>query len=352
MGFAKEELGWGDFWVEMVVKILYFGFDVILPLIAGYLLHRFSALKQGFFDWMIVCNLLVVYSALTVLSFWQLEISIHLLYLPLMGILMHIAPGVIAKLKVNKKYSDPLDRGSYMLSAILFNGGTLGGLVAFIFYGASGYAYTMMILLFANFMLFLFCFPMAQHYHEVGQGQPAKHISWKKLLLNRNQLPVLSIFAGLALSYGQVPRPAAFDILFQSLVHLGAWSALIPVGVALDFAQIRHYWRDIVDLLWIKFLAVPLILYVLAYPVIADPVVLNTVVIIGSTPTGINAVLTARLYRLNIHIATTAFVVTTGFYLLILVPFLLLVLQVSYDKIASLTASKRRLPDKMICFSF
>lgn len=312
--------------MENVIKLLYFGFDVILPLIVGYLLRRFSTLKQGLFDWMIVCNLLVVYSVLTVLSLWQLEISFHLLYLPIVGILMHVVPGIIAFLKVRAKYSQPLDQGSYMLSVILFNGGTLGGLVAFIIYGESGYAYTMLSLLFANLVLFLFCFPLAQHYHELGQGRPGDHIYWKKLLLNRNQLPVLSIFVGLALSYGRVPRPDIFEQIFTVLVHLGAWTALIPVGFAIDFAKIRPYWRDTVDILWIKFLAVPIILFAVTYPVITDKVALYTVLLVGSTPTGINAVLTARLYRLNIHIATAAFVVTTGCYLLIVVPLVLLLL--------------------------
>lgn len=312
--------------MEIVIKLLYFGFDVILPLIVGYLLCRFSALKQGLFDKMIVCNLLVVYSALTVLSLWQLEISVHLLYLPLLGILMHVVPGSIAFMKVKAKYPKPLDQGSYMLSAILFNGGTLGGLVAFIFYGESGYAYTMLILLFANLVLFLFCFPLAQHYYELGQGRPGDHISWKKLLLNRNQLPIISLIVGLALSYGRIPRPEIFGPLFNILVHLGAWSALIPVGFALDFAKIRHYWRHTADILWIKFLVAPLILFAIAYPLINDKVALYTVLIVGSTPTGINAVLTARLYRLNIHIATASFVLTTGFYLLVVVPLLLLLL--------------------------
>jgi predicted permease len=312
--------------LEIVIKLLYFGFDVILPLIVGYLLCRFSALKQGLFDGMIVCNLLVVYSALTVLSLWQLEISLHMMYLPLLGILMHVVPGIIAFMKVKVKYPQPLDQGSYLLSAILFNGGTLGGLVAFIFYGESGYAYTMLILLFANLVLFLFCFPLAQHYYELGQGRPGDHISWKKLLLNRNQLPIISLIVGLALSYDHVPRPEIFEPLFKILVHLGAWSALIPVGFALDFAKIRSCWRPAVNILWIKFLAAPLILFAIAYPLIDDKVALYTVLIVGSTPTGINAVLTARLYRLNIHIATAAFVLTTGFYLLVVVPLLLLLL--------------------------
>jgi predicted permease len=312
--------------LEIVIKLLYFGFDVILPLIIGYLLFRFSALKQRFFDWLIVCNLLVVSSVLTLLSLWQLKISIHLLYLPLLGILMHVVPGIIAYMRVKAKYSQPLDQGSYLLSAMLFNGGTLGGLVAFFIYGESGYAYTMIILLFANLVLFLFCFPLAQHYHELGQGQLVDPISWKKLLLNRNQLPVLSIVIGLALSYEQVPRPEIFELIFKTLVHLGAWSALIPVGFAIDFAKIRPYWRNTADMLWIKFLVAPLILFALAYPVITDHVALYTVLIVGSTPTGINAVLTARLYRLNIHIATASFVLTTGFYLLVVVPVLLLLL--------------------------
>ncbi|MDU2065061.1 MAG: AEC family transporter [Sporomusaceae bacterium] len=310
----------------LLIKLLYFVVDVILPLCVGYLLRRFSAGRQAFFDKVIVVNLLVVYPFLTILSFWQMKISMHMLYLPILGVIMSFVPAMIAYRGSKKKYPDPLDQGSYMLAATLSNTLTLGGLVAFILYGEPGYAYTVLILLFGNLILFLFCFPMAQHYYDLSKGDKSHRISWKKILWNRNQLPTLSVFVGLGLSISGFERPAFFEWIFQALVHVGAWTALIPVGYAMDFGQIRSHWRQTADLLWVKFIATPLILFVMAYPFVEEKVALYTLLVISSTPTAINAVLTARLYRLNIHIATASFVLTTGFYLFLFVPILFWVL--------------------------
>jgi len=50
---------------------------------------------------------------------------------------------------------------------------------------------------------------------------------------------------------------------------------------------------------------------------------LHSLVVLAFAPTAINAVVAAKLHDLNVHVATAAFVLTTGVYLLVVFPVML-----------------------------
>jgi predicted permease len=52
----------------------------------------------------------------------------------------------------------------------------------------------------------------------------------------------------------------------------------------------------------------------------SDPVLLGTLIIVMSTPCAINALITERLYGLNVNLAMAPFITTTIVYILILYP--------------------------------
>lgn len=54
----------------------------------------------------------------------------------------------------------------------------------------------------------------------------------------------------------------------------------------------------------------------------SDQALLGTILILASVPTGINAIVTARLYNLNVHVSGAAFVLTTAVFLVIVYPIL------------------------------
>ena len=56
----------------MTSKILVSSLDLLLPIAIGYLLKRQSYLRDGFFNKMILNNILVVYPLLSFLCFWVL----------------------------------------------------------------------------------------------------------------------------------------------------------------------------------------------------------------------------------------------------------------------------------------
>jgi len=312
--------------LDIKIKLAYFIIDLLFPLTIGYLLRGKQQFSEEFFDKMISYNILLLYPVLSILSFWVLTLTWELMWFPVFGGLLCFIPGFIAFLISKNKYDSPLDTGSYIMSAMLSNIGTIGGLCAFILYGETGFAYTQLVGLTQTAVLFLVCYPLAQYYYSKDQGAQGSKMSITTLLWNRNQLPVLGLIIGLLLYSFDVPRPKIFGDLFNPLVHLAAWTALIPVGHVTDFSAIKKYYSSTFDLVPIKFIVTPVISYIIAKIVFNDRVMIDTIVVLASMPTAINAVITVKIHNLNIHIATASFVVTTVLFLLVVYPILFICL--------------------------
>ncbi len=312
--------------MDIGTKILYFFFDLILPLAVGYLCRRQTRFDDDFFRRMMTLSLMVVYPVLAVLGFWATKLDAQLAWLPVFGIVMSAIPGVFGIIRARAKYAASVDQGSYVMAATMSNTLTLGGISAFIIYGETGFAYVQLITLLATLYLFVICFPLAGWYAARGGEGSGGKISVAAVVFNRNQLPALGLLAGALLYYSGVPRPAWAGVIFDPLVHIAAWLQLVPVGFSADFREMRQYWLGIAEMNVVKFVLTPLLTYALASLVVSDPVALNTILITASTPTAILSVVTVKLHRLNVHITMAAFVLTTAVYLLLVYPLEFLIL--------------------------
>ncbi|VBB09893.1 Hypothetical protein LUCI_5191 [Lucifera butyrica] len=306
--------------MDVKIKILYFAFDLLVPLLLGYCCRRRHWFHEQVFDRMITVNILLITPVLALLSFWVLKPDWQLVWLPVLGVGVSIIPGIIAYRTSRRKYGSELDRGSYLLSAMLSNMGTLGGLCAFFLFGETGYAYTQLMTMFFNVVVFAFCFPLAQYCYMKEQKEGSLKLSLAAIVWNRNQLPVVGLAAGLTLLFLGWPRPAVLGAAFDPLVHISAWTQLIPVGYAINFSEMRKYYRGILDLIPIKFVVTPVIIYALARPIIKDTTVLYTALVLASTPPAINSVVTAKIHHLNVNIAMAAFILLTALFLTVIYP--------------------------------
>ena len=311
------------------LRLVYVFTDLIAPLIVGYFLHRKKLLPEGFTNWLIKFNVIVVYTLLTLLSFWVLPLSRELLFLFPFGALYVIVPGAIGALTFAKRHKSLLNRGAYVMSAMLSNIGTLGGVCAFILYNEEGFAYTQIIGSCQNILLVLVCFPLAQYYHEKHfAGNQLEHkTSILKSLFSINQLSILGIAAGLFLNANGIARPEILSDIFQGLVHFGAWVSLLPVGMLINFSHTKFYYTRVWDLAILRFVIVPAFIYFASRNFFTDAILLNTLFVCAMAPTAINAVLTSRLYKLNVNLAITSFLMTTAAFLLVLFPALFFILK-------------------------
>ena len=135
------------------------------------------------------------------------------------------------------------------------------------------------------------------------------------------------MMVGFALNAAGIERPDALAPLFQSLVHIGAWIAMLPVGFLIDFNQVRHYARQTRSLVALRFLFTPLLFVGLTYLFVTDPVISGTLILLAFCPTAINAVLASKLYKLSVGLAISSFVITTAAFLLVIFPLLFFLLK-------------------------
>ena len=306
---------------EKLFRILYVFTDLATPLLAGYIAYQRGRISDALCNALIRFNIIVMATLLAVLSFWVMPLSKSLLWLPLFSALFMLVPGSIAYLTFARRHKDALSRGAYYMSAMLTNIGTIAGLSAFILYDEVGFAYVQIVSSFQVGLLVLVCFPLAAMFRAQGAKEGTRvHLSLRELFLTPNQVPVLGLIAGLALNVYGVERPAVLGTAFQALVHIGAWTALFPVGCLVDFSRARPYIKKTADLIPLRFLLTPLIFFGLCRLLFADSVLIGSVLLIAAAPTAINAVLTARLYKLNVDLTVASFLVTTVIYLLLFYP--------------------------------
>ena len=306
---------------EKLFRILYVFTDLATPLLAGYIAYQRGRISDALCNAIIRFNIIVMATLLAVLSFWVMPLSRSLLWLPLFSALFMLVPGSIAYLTFARRHKDALSRGAYYMSAMLTNIGTIAGLSAFILYDEVGFAYVQIVSSFQVGLLVLVCFPLAAMFRAQGAKEGTRvHLSLRELFLTPNQVPVLGLIAGLALNVFGVERPAVLGTAFQALVHIGAWTALFPVGCLVDFSRARPYIKKTADLIPLRFLLTPLIFFGLCRLLFADSVLIGSVLLIAAAPTAINAVLTARLYKLNVDLTVASFLVTTVIYLLLFYP--------------------------------
>lgn len=304
------------------IKILFFFVDIALPLCAGYVLARRERPTARFYDRMMQAAILVVAPVLALLSCWAMELEAHLIWLPILGVAMQVLPGGIGWLLARGKPHDDLEKGSYVISTILSNRGIVGGLAVFILFGETAYAHSRLIVLLGMPVLYGFCFPLARYYHASHRNGQEEGSIWS-IILHPNQVPMLGVAAGFALNFSAVARPEVMGGVFDALVHVIAWMLLVPVGYSIDFGEMREHWRHVLDILPLKFVITPLLLYALGRAVGLRGEVLATLVIIAASPTAINAVITSKLHNLNVHVSMAAFVLTTGVYLVLVYPVIL-----------------------------
>ncbi len=306
---------------ETIFRLIYVGTDLIAPLIAGYLAYQRGFISDARCNAVIRFNIIVMATLLALLSFWVMPLSKSLLWLPLFSALFMLVPGAIARLTFARRHREPLSRGAYYMSAMLTNIGTIAGLSAFILYDEAGFAYVQIVSSFQVGLLVLVCFPLAAMFRAQGAADAHRvHLSVRELFLTPNQVPILGLIAGLSLNFLGVERPAVLGAAFQSLVHIGAWTALFPVGCLVDFSRARLYIKNTADLVPLRFLLTPLIFFGLCRLLFDDPVLIGSLLLIAAAPTAINAVLTARLYKLNVDLTVASFLVTTVLYLLLFYP--------------------------------
>ena len=313
--------------VERVMTII---IDVLCPLVVGYYLKRSGRVPFSFCNGLMLFNVWGLLTVINVFSFWLLPVDSTLFVIPALSIFFTSLGGVLGYFFFSRHFDNLLDKGAYVIGCSLANVGTLAGLAGFIVYGEMSFAYVQLYAAPQNIMFVLVFLPLAQYFrdkYDNAQSGKGFQIDWRKTLFSSRQVSVLGMFAGILLHVLDVPRPPVVTQIFAFLVHGGAWLALLPVGYQIDFSHARRYYKKVANMLVLKFIVMPVLVYGVARLLFADPELLGTFVLIAAAPAAINAVIATSLCRLNVDLTVASFILTTLAYLLIFMPiFYILVL--------------------------
>lgn len=297
--------------------------DILGPLALGYILKQAGIINDKTCDRIILFNVLIMMTVLNIMSFWVLPISGALIVVPLLSVFMCLISCLMASHFFSSIFSDERDKGALVMSAMLANIGTIGGICAYIIYGEEGFAYVQLFAMPQNVLMVACAFPLAQYYYGKYASNAAGmqwSFNFRKMFLTRNQISILGMILGLSFQFLEIERPAVVGWFFHYLVHILAWVSLMPVGCLIDFHGASRYLKKSCVLIPLKFLIVPAIITGIATLYTDDSILLGAILISSATPSAINAVITARLFKLNVNITIAAFLVTTLFFVCVLFP--------------------------------
>ena len=295
--------------------------ETLLPVVVGFVLARNNLISERFKRLLVLVNVRVVFTVLSFIAFWKVQVDERFLLVPAAGLALTFIPYGIVRF-TSRGVADPAERGAWVISGMLSNIGTLGGLVCYMLLGAVSYAYVQLAAAMQNLVTMLFCFPMCQKYRDLAEpGGVRIHRSFAELLFTWNQLGLVGMAAGAVFSVAAVPRPDSLDAVFDVLIYLSAWLQFLPIGIFLRPEALRQYLVPVLrSFPLLKFVVMPAIIWALSALMFSDPVVIATLVILASCPCAINAVLSCELFGLKTDVAEASFIITTVLFALVVCP--------------------------------
>lgn len=309
--------------MDLHLKLLVFLLDFVAPLAVGYVLFRLGWMSRTMSDKLLRVAISVVSPILAVLTCWVMKLDLVLIWLPILGVVMQIVPGIAGFFMARKKYDDKLTQGGYVMSAMLQNRGVVGALSVFILFGEESYAWSRLVMGLAPLVVFGFCFPLAGWFRAAHDGEDDKRPSLMSVIISPNQIAVVGVIVGIILQASGAERPAALGDSVPWFTHALAWTTMVPLGFDIDLKRMRGYLTHLFELMGIKFILTPLLTGALAVAVGIQGDMLHTVAVLAAAPTAMNAVILGRIHKLNIHLTMAAFVFTTMVYLAVVFPLLL-----------------------------
>jgi len=260
-------------------------------------------------------------------SVWIAPIrDLQIIALPFIGLSALAAGSLIAlffagKMKLNRK-----QKAVFFVSGGFSNLGSLGGLIAFILLGETGFALVSFYIFLERIWYFGVGFPYAKS-HSLEEGQKESFtVIFKRMFVDPFVLTTLfSMLAGIALNLGGLNRPGIFESINAVLVPLGSVFILISIGMGMRLAAVKNYVKHGLLMVMIKSLIIPVLIvsvsYILGMGNIADGLPLKVILILSAMPIGFTALVPPSIYNLDLDMANSCWLISNGA-LLIIVPLL------------------------------
>lgn len=264
-------------------------------------------------------------------TFWPLRLSGGTLVLfPFIGGLSHLIGGSLGVAASRALGHGRPQAGAMFTCAAFTNLTMFGGLVAFIFYGEAGFALNALFKLLEPVVYYAIGFPLAKLYS--AETPPGTKWRFDLKALGRDpviMLPLSSIVVGTLLNWSGLARPALFGALLSPLVMVSTALMLLSVGINMRPAAVGRYRREALAVSGIKFLVLPAVLTLIGLAVgyhrLDGGLPFKVLLAMSAMPVAFNALIPPSLYGLDTDLANSCWLVTTGLFVVVVLPLLYLV---------------------------
>jgi predicted permease len=261
---------------------------------------------------------------------WSVNLkNANLIALPFIGLLTYLIGGALAVGAARLLDLEGQKTGALFGCGFFTNIGAIGTLICYIFLGEAGFALVAIFKLFQEVAYYGIGFPIAKYFGSSRHDVPARGLL-KHLVRDPYLITALSAIAvGGLLNLSDVRRPEFYQTIIAVFVPLLTLLLMASIGMAMRFRKIGSYLRECLSISLIKFVLVPVLVflpaYFLGYGNIQNGLPLKVVLILSSMPVAFNALIPPSIYNLDLDLANSCWFFTTAM-LVVVLPVLLMII--------------------------
>jgi predicted permease len=252
-------------------------------------------------------------AAVWAVSFGDMRVA----FLPLVGIFALTVGGLLGLLLAKFLKQPAKQTGVFFCCGSFTNIGAIGGLVCFMFLGEAGFALLALYKMFEEIVYYTIGFPIARFYSGDNAG---KRTVWGRIsgvLTDPFVMAALSAFSiGLTLNLLHVSRPAFLETVTAVSIPFGTFILIVSIGLGMRFSKVGKYLPVSAGICVIKFVLVPAFACSLAYllnlHLVADGLPFKVVLVLSSMPVAFNALVATSIYDLDLDMANSCWLISTG----------------------------------------
>ncbi len=244
-------------------------------------------------------------------SYWIIDFSnVSIFVLPFICVIVLALNGGIGLL-VSKGLKHTAEQKASMFAVSTFsNLGTIGGLIAFSFFGEKAFAIAAMFIFFESFYNYLVGYPLVKAIGENVRGNRAKV---KEFLKDPSiVIYVSAVFVGVLLNFSPLERPNFMGIYNEFAIPAVSFLLLGAVAFKMDLGKTKAFVKEGLAVIAIKYLFAPLVAVALAFVFglqkLENGLVLNVIIIMTLVPCGFNSILVPTIYKADKDVANTAWI--------------------------------------------
>jgi predicted permease len=259
----------------------------------------------------------------TLSAFWIVDLSsISIIIVPFIGLGALVLGSVSAYLLARIFKHNRKEQGAMFCCGSSSNLGNIGSLLCFALFGEVGFAFSALYRLFEPLYLCLIVYPTAKTFSIEKKDERNNRL----LRIIKDPIVLVyftSIFVGFILNFSGAPRPSFVTNLNSIIIPLTSFLLIVAIGYTMRLSKISNYKKEIVGISFIKYVLTPIVIIsislILNLDEIANGVLFKTIVVLCALPCGFNSLISTQMYKLDINLANSCWIVTTGL-LVVVIP--------------------------------